>query len=241
MDSIEIAPSAEEGGALISATLIGNGRSYTLDWGDGSLPEENTAGRFSHLYTKMGSFTVTGRDDRGSVTGTVTIINTNPIVYPAFHTNGYQFSWREKTEFVLLYRESGCNAATGNPEFVTGVWDPDGDVTELRFTIAGPDSNGKEIEYSVFLRDGTNVTGQWFAKSEDAVYVFIGENKEFPDVPPPLGANLSSKEVCPGDPWPDPVHGVSPVAIRLEARDTWGGYGERLWGGSVTIGNCNLE
>jgi hypothetical protein len=240
MDSIEIAPSAEEGGALISATLIGNGRSYTLDWGDGSIPEENAEGRFSHLYTKMGSFTVTGRDDRGSVTGTVTIINTNPIVYPAFHINGNAFGWREKAMFDLRYLEHGCD--NGNPLNVTGVWDPDGDVIELRFTIAGPDANGNEVEYSVFLRDGTNVTGKWFAKDENAVFVFIGETSNSPPIPPPLWPyELSSKAVCPVDPWPDPVHGVSPVAIRLEARDTWGGYGERLWGGSVTIGNCNAE
>lgn len=240
-DTVIARPSLDEGGLLVKFVLIGDtGHGYKINYGDSSAIDESADGVFYHTYTVAGTYLVTGYTRENQASGTVTMENGSPTVYGAFHYNGNQFEWLEKTVFDLRYLHHGCDNATGAAEYVTGVLDPDRDHYLLRFNVVGPNASGVPASYSVFLRDGTNVTNQWFDAKQ--VVVFMGYTKDDPPIPPPLtqwsDTELSTLDCDPIDPNPGIVTG-DPVALFLEAKDDWGGLGSRLWAGYVnTDGSC---
>ena len=104
--------------------------------------------------------------------------NNPPVAYEAFVTAA-SFTSGSKVLFDLRYREHGCNAA-GDPVWLTGAEDPDGDPLEYKV----------ECNWTAFNQDREKINGQWVGFPHDdkgeqvaLVTVFVGWDQETPPYP----------------------------------------------------------
>ena len=86
------------------------------------------------------------------------VSNLAPEVFPPFLTGEIDF----RGQFIidLRHRVHGCDGG-GAPTDESGARDPDGDLLRYRVNVRGPDKDGKEIDYTVFTREGNPINDIW--------------------------------------------------------------------------------
>ena len=142
-------PVAKLGGFPVSLRVDGGTGKYTVDWGDGVIDDS-----LSHLYTApiKNQYIITVKSGGAVKTVSVDVINAAPQVSSPDMLLPVEMRVKEFLDF--RYREHGCK--NGTAQYVTGVWDPDGDKVTLVIHayvdgIENPifDENGDPIHGSV--------------------------------------------------------------------------------------------
>lgn len=189
----------------------GGGRGvYAIDWGDGTsvtvrpCPEGPTVIR--HTYTAAGIHTVSVNHAGRFASTHVAVVGQGMAFHGFFFAGGTPPRWRARTVVSIAYRHRGCDPATGEPLWLTGVENLDPGRWWAKLIVTGPEGEN----YTVYIEPGLNVTGQWVESAAlgdpERFTVFLGWTED----QPPFPLALTSAE------------DQNNVSFRLELKNKWG-------------------
>ena len=176
--------------------------------------------------------------------------NLAPEVFPPFLAGEIDFGG----QFIidLRHRLHGCDGG-GAPTDVSGARDPDGDLLRYRVNVRGPDKDGKEIDYTVFTREGVPINDVWTPtdlfpvvkknhfdamdtemEQEAVLYCYAGRNE---DTPPGGGIIAMGCNPPIHDPDEKPTL-LGKMTVMYEARDPQGRSRSAAIVVPITITSC---
>lgn len=192
---VDVVPSVEAGGYLVAIRIRGGNQraGYTIQWGDGqsaNIPtqDESLYTAVSHLYAVEGDYDILVTSGNGHAPVELTVhCKASGLVYRGAWLSPVQFNYRDLLSIDFRLRDRGCDGATGEPLYSSGVLNLDPGVWELRITIedsTGPFAiyTGEYDLHSDGSRTYRNVAGVWIEEPE-VLYCLIGNRNDQPWYP----------------------------------------------------------
>ena len=192
---------------------------FTFNPGDGSPAKTYVVdGRtqISHDYDTAGDYDVRFTEDGRIINVFVIVKVKEPIVRFPFFLKG-DWDVGQRIMFNIPERRVGCDGATGDPLYVTGIT-PGSGVTEFRMTAY--DYDGKKVP--LFDSAGDNVWGLWIplADVSDLQTICLWFGWYSTD---PMGPTTMSMSYGDADDWvvPEPEDDDLWVDVYIEGRNQW--------------------
>jgi len=231
-----------EGGVWAYWQVEGDG-SYTFVPGDGS-PNKKLAvsGRtqVSHFYKVAGTFEALFVQGALTHRAIVVVVVAAPSVNIPFFLDSV-VEKRERIVFNITGRDVGCDAATGYPQYVTGIFHGAGTT---QFMMTAYDEDGTRVP--LFDSSEDNVWGEWIDLVADLqnLQMITCWTDWYYDYPRgPVAQGVKDGGCDPDDPWipPVPDEDAGWIQFTLSARNqfiaapypsvTW-----RIWVGQTGCG-----